>query len=99
MDFSLGYEPLNDKELLNVTNQKPVDGWTAVHVMAGIGAAAIGLPWWLAIGGAVAYEFLEHRVESDPDNVFGTSGPEVLSNAIIDVLVFAAAYAATKPNR
>jgi hypothetical protein len=68
-----------------------IDPWTVVHAGTGLGAGLLGIHMGVAIAGAVAYEFLEHRVQTNAQglNFFNVSRPESLGNQIVDVLVFA----------
>lgn len=70
-------------------NRAAVDPWTAVHVAAGLAAGLMNIPlrWTLAAG--VAYEAAEQVFERSPEGqeLFDTSGPERLPNALFDLAV------------
>lgn len=68
-----------------------IDPWTAVHAGTGLAAGLMGIHPGIAIAGAIAYEFLEHRVQSNAAglNLFNVSRPESLGNQVVDVVVFA----------
>ena len=72
-------------------NQALIDPWTAVHFGFGLAAGLMEVPWWLSIGGAVAYEVFEQQLErtSAGKAWFKTSGPESFGNAAVDVGVYA----------
>lgn len=48
-------------------NEAALDPWSAVHAGAGLAAGLTGIPVWLALAGAVAYEVLEAQFERTPD--------------------------------
>jgi hypothetical protein len=72
-------------------NKSVADPWTFVHFAAGLALGLVNAPlrWSLPI--AAAYEVLEHFVERSEtgQELFDTSGPEVIPNAVLDVAVFA----------
>lgn len=72
-------------------NQAIVDPWTVVHFAMGLAAGLMNVPPALALGGAVAYEVAEHAFQRTEmgQAFFNTSGPEVIPNAVADVVVFA----------
>lgn len=77
-------------------NLAPVDKWTIVHVASGFVAGRVSdVPPVLAMAGAVAYEVAEQAVESTPEGqaAFGSSGPESVTNAMVDLVVFGLAFA------
>lgn len=76
-------------------NVAPVDGWTAVHVAAGVAAGILRVPLGPALVGAVGYEVVEQAIERTRagQRFFGSNGPESLANATVDVLVFGLGHA------
>ena len=44
------------------------------------------------LAAGVIYEVLEQGIESKPDNIFKASGPEILSNVAVDILVLWAGW-------
>lgn len=71
---------------------KPViDRWTAVHIAVGIAAGLAHVRPAVAVPGAIAYEVIEHQFEEREE-----TGAELLSNAVIDVWVFALGYYAAR---
>ncbi|MEL7361898.1 MAG: hypothetical protein AAFN13_07485 [Bacteroidota bacterium] len=75
-------------------NQRAVDPWTAVHLGTGLAAGLMDIPFKWALTGAVAYEVVEQIFERVPmgQTFFRVSGPEVIENSIVDVVVFAAGH-------
>lgn len=75
-------------------NFAAIDPWTAIHVAAGLAAGLVQVPFWPAMGGAVAYEVFEHYAETQAwgQRLFKTSGAENQRNMAVDVLVFAAGH-------
>lgn len=75
-------------------NRAILDPWTLVHFSAGLALGLVNAPlrWSLPI--AAAYELLEQLLErSDAgQELFDTSGPEIVPNAILDVIVFTAGH-------
>lgn len=71
-------------------NEAFIDPWTAVHFGAGLAAGLTETPWWIAMGGAVAYEVFEQYAERTEVGAkfFKTSGPESLGNAVVDVAIY-----------
>jgi len=70
-------------------NRAAVDPWTAVHVAAGLAAGLMNVPLRWTIGAGVVYELVEQVFERVPEGqeFFETSGPERVSNALVDVAV------------
>jgi len=75
-------------------NLAVLDPWSSVHFGVGMAAGLTKIPWWAALGAAVAYEFGEQAFEDSPwgKRVFSTSGPESLPNAVADVAIYMAAW-------
>lgn len=75
-------------------NRTPVDPWTIVHFAAGLAAGLVGMPFRWAMALAAGYEVVEQALERSEagQELFQTSGPEVLSNAAVDLVVFAAGH-------
>lgn len=75
-------------------NRAIVDPWTVVHFASGLALGLVNAPlrWWLPV--AAAYEVAEHYLEKSDvgQEVFDTSGPEAIPNAMLDVVVFAAGH-------
>lgn len=76
-------------------NLAPVDNWTAVHVGAGVLAGVVRIPFGTAMLLAIGYEVVEQGIERTAGGrrFFGSSGPESLINAVVDVGVFALGHA------
>lgn len=76
--------------------QAPIDPWTLVHIGMGLATGLMNMPAAPTLVAAVAYEVVEHQAqrESWAKTLFQTSGPESLSNAVVDVIVFALAHQA-----
>jgi hypothetical protein len=76
-------------------NKAVVDPWTVVHFSAGLALGLVNAPLKWSLVTAVAYEFVEQLVERSDEGqeFFDTSGPEVMPNAILDVVVLAAGHA------
>lgn len=75
-------------------NRVPVDPWTLVHFAAGLALGLMDAPFTPAMAAAVAYEGAEQVLERRDwgKALFRTSGPEILANSLVDVLVFAAGH-------
>lgn len=75
-------------------NRMPVDPWTAVHIGAGLAFGLMNVPRAWAAGAAIGYEVAEQVFERYEwgKTLFATSGPEVISNAVVDTVVFMAAH-------
>lgn len=75
-------------------NRAVVDPWTLVHFGTGLALGLINAPlrWWLPA--ATAYEIAEHYLEESETGkeLFDTSGPEVVPNAVLDLVVFAVGH-------
>lgn len=71
-----------------------IDAWTAVHVATGAWAAGAGVPWQWALGGAVAYEVIEHvwQKTEHGKRFWRVDGPEPWANKAADVAVFMAGF-------
>jgi hypothetical protein len=74
-------------------NQAPVDKWTAVHALSGLGVGLFGVSAPVALAGAAAYEVVEYAHEWPRGSVlFGSKRPESIANVASDLLVYGAAY-------
>lgn len=75
-------------------NRAVFDPWTIVHFGAGLAAGLVDMPLRLVLPVAIVYEIAEYNLESYDvgQELFETSGPEVIPNAIVDVAVFAAGH-------
>ncbi|MEL6770140.1 MAG: hypothetical protein AAFP18_03665 [Bacteroidota bacterium] len=75
-------------------NQRAVDPWTAVHLSTGLAMGLMDIPFKWAFTAAVAYEVVEQIFERVPvgQTFFRVSGPEVIENSVVDVVVFAAGH-------
>ncbi|HSM05024.1 MAG TPA: hypothetical protein VK858_10370 [Longimicrobiales bacterium] len=75
-------------------NKAVTDPWTVVHFSTGLAIGLMGIPlrWTLPL--AAVYEVVEQLLERKRfgQELFKTSGPETLGNAIVDVGVFAAGH-------
>lgn len=75
-------------------NKAVVDPWTLVHFASGLALGLVNAPlrWWLPV--ATAYEVAERFLEESDvgQEFFDTSGPEVVPNAVLDLVVFAAGH-------
>lgn len=76
-------------------NRRPVDPWTIVHFAAGLAAGLLGLRFRWAMAAAAGYEVVEQALERTEagKEFFETSGPEVLTNSAVDLVVFAGGHA------
>lgn len=75
-------------------NQAAVDPWTIVHFAAGLAMGLMNVPIRSAFGASFVYELAEQvfeRMEVGQE-VFETSGPESVSNAVVDMVVFGAGH-------
>lgn len=75
-------------------NRAALDPWTLVHFATGLATGLVELPLRWAFGAAVAYEVVEQALERRRfgQRLFKISGPEALSNSLIDLAVFAAGH-------
>lgn len=75
-------------------NHTVVDPWTVVHFATGLALGLVNAPlrWWLPA--ATAYEVAERYIERSEfgKELFETSGPEIVPNAVLDLVVFAAGH-------
>jgi hypothetical protein len=71
-------------------NRTALDPWTAVHLSWGLALGLMGVPLRRALTAAVAYEVAEQVFERRDwgQALFVTSGPETLTNALVDTAVF-----------
>lgn len=71
-------------------NRAMVDPWTAVHFAAGLAFGLVNVPFRRSLLLAVGYEVVEQVLERQPwgKDLFQTSGPETISNAVMDLVVF-----------
>lgn len=75
-------------------NNTVADPWTVVHFASGLALGLVNAPlrWWLPV--ATAYEVAERYIEKSEagKELFDTSGPEIVPNALLDLVVFAAGH-------
>ncbi|MDX1646679.1 MAG: hypothetical protein R3304_06010 [Longimicrobiales bacterium] len=72
-------------------NRAVLDPWTIVHFASGLASGLVNAPLRATLPLAALYEVAEYVLESRElgQELFDTSGPETLPNAIVDVAVFA----------
>lgn len=72
-------------------NRAVLDPWTVVHFAAGLASGLVNAPLRVTLPLAVLYEVGEYVLESNDvgQDIFDTSGPEAVPNAVVDVAVFA----------
>lgn len=72
-------------------NRAVLDPWTVVHFAAGLASGLVNAPLRVTLPLAVLYEVGEYVLESNDvgQEIFDTSGPEAVPNAVVDVAVFA----------
>ncbi len=72
-------------------NRAVFDPWSVVHFAAGLASGLIELPRRVALPLSILYEVLEYRAELEDfgQELFETSGPEAVPNAVVDVAIFA----------
>lgn len=75
-------------------NKAVADPWTVVHFSTGLAVGLMGIPLRWTLPAAVVYEVVEQLLERKRfgQELFKTSGPEHVGNAILDVGVFAAGH-------
>lgn len=75
-------------------NRAALDPWTLVHFASGLALGLVDAPLKLWLPLATAYEVAEHYLEKSDagKELFETSGPEVVPNAVLDLVVFAAGH-------
>jgi hypothetical protein len=75
-------------------NKAIIDPWTVVHFGAGLALGLMNAPVRTAVMGATAYELVEQYLErfDAGKELFDTSGPESIPNAILDLAVFVAGH-------
>lgn len=69
-------------------NQAALDPWTVVHFAAGLAAGLVDMPYKWLLTAALAYEVVEQVAERQEigQEIFETSGPESLPNAVVDLV-------------
>jgi hypothetical protein len=75
-------------------NAAVIDPWTVVHFSIGLALGLMNAPIRSSLMAAVAYEVVEQyfeRVDIGKE-LFDTKGPEVIPNAIVDLVVLAAGH-------
>lgn len=75
-------------------NAATADPWTIVHFAAGLALGLMDAPFRSSVAAAIAYEGAEQIFERQDwgKTFFRTSGPEILSNAVLDVVIFVAGH-------
>lgn len=75
-------------------NRAMLDPWSLVHFATGLAAGLAEIDRRIAVGAAIAYEFVEQDLERREigQELFDTAGPEAAANAIADVVLFAAGH-------
>jgi hypothetical protein len=67
-------------------NHGPIDIWTVGHVAVGAGLGLVRAPWWVALGGAVAWEFAENPLKRHVFNSMVGSTKDTFVNSTVDVV-------------
>lgn len=77
-------------------NDAVTDPWTVVHFSTGLALGLMNAPFRASFLVAVGYEIVEQFVERRRwgQELFDISGPESVSNAALDVAVFALGHRA-----
>jgi hypothetical protein len=75
-------------------NRAALDPWTLVHFASGLALGLVNAPLKLWLPLAATYEVAEHYLEKSEagQELFETAGPEVVPNAILDLVAFAAGH-------
>ena len=75
-------------------NRAALDPWTLVHFASGLALGLVNAPLKLWLPLAASYEVAEHYLEQSEagQELFETAGPEVVPNAILDLVAFAAGH-------
>jgi len=75
-------------------NRTALDPWTLVHFATGLALGLVNAPLKLWLPLAATYEVAEHFLEKSETGkeLFDTAGPEVVPNAVLDLVVFAAGH-------
>jgi hypothetical protein len=75
-------------------NRAVIDPWTVVHFGVGLALGLVNAPLRASLVAAAVYEVVEQYVErSDAGKeLFDTSGPEAIPNAIVDLAVLVAGH-------
>jgi hypothetical protein len=75
-------------------NRAVLDPWSIVHFATGLAAGLADVDRGPALGAAILYELLEQDLERRDlgQDVFNSSGPEIIANATADVILFAAGH-------
>jgi hypothetical protein len=75
-------------------NRAVIDPWTAVHFATGLAAGLMAVSFRSSVAAALAYEVAEQYAERQNwgQELFQTSRYESVSNAVVDVVVFAAGH-------
>ena len=71
-------------------NRAVLDPWTVVHFSAGLALGLVRAPSSTSLAAALLYEVAEQWAERNAvgQELFEVSGPESVSNALVDVVVF-----------
>jgi len=72
-------------------NVAAIDPWTLVHFSSGLALGLMDLPRERCVAASVGYEVVEQFVERQRwgQELFETRRPESVTNALVDVAVFA----------
>lgn len=75
-------------------NRAVLDPWSLVHFATGLAAGLARVDRTVALGAAIAYEFVEQDLERRQfgQELFEVQGPESLPNTVADVVLFAAGH-------
>ncbi len=75
-------------------NRAALDPWTVVHFSSGLAMGLMEVPLRWALLAAASYEVIEQAAERETwgQDLFNSARPESFSNALMDVVVFAAGH-------
>ncbi len=73
-------------------NKDAIDRYTSAHFGVGVTAAALGVPWWGALAGSIAWEIAEDVLKDKIPTAFPYSSHDTLLNASTDTLAVMAGW-------
>jgi len=87
---------LDDTWVAGRPNASPFDAWSGIHVTAGVILAALRVTPAGVVILNIAYEVLEQVIEREKPNLFGSRGPETVTNMATDIAITMLAYLAAR---
>jgi hypothetical protein len=73
-----------------------MDRFTSAHAGVGVTMAALGLPWWAALGMTIGWELVENFFKDQKPHLFPYSSHDSIDNSIADTAAVIVGFVTTR---